>query len=335
MRPRVTRNDYCQFLLVTQTNYTLTYFANHTQNFSHDAPTRYLKRDRVTPEQVWNASKDQIVLSRNGFIIFDDSVLDKNHSRKIGLVYKQYSGNEHRVIRGIGLINCVYVNPETGEFWLIDYRIYDPANDNKDKHEHVSDMLDGCFLKCHNGQLDFRAVLMDTWYATTKLMLKIHRAGATFYCPIKPNRTVSEVRSNAKYSYTQAESLVWNEQELDLGKVVHLKEFPAGVELKLFRVAISTDSSASSPPGAILRARTELIVTNDTGPLNVSAVREAHGWRWKVEQFHREIKGLTGIEACECRSARAQRNHLGCALLAWQCLKRCARASFCTVYALQ
>ena len=103
MRPRVTRNDYCQFLLVTQTNYTLTYFANHTQNFSHDAPTRYLKRDRVTPEQVWNASKDQIVLSQNGFIIFDDSVLDflalqqhltglgrKNHSRKIGLVYRTH-----------------------------------------------------------------------------------------------------------------------------------------------------------------------------------------------------------------------------------------------------
>ena len=245
------------------------------------------------------------MLSRNGFIVFDDSVLDflalqqhltglgrKNHSRKMGLVYKQYSGNEHRVIRGIGLINCVYVNPETGEFWLIDYRIYDPGNDGKDKHEHVSDMLDGCFLKCHSGQLDFRAVLMDTWYATTKLMLKIHRAGAIFYCPIKPNRTVSEVRSDAKYSYVQAESLVWTEEELDLGKVVHLKEFPAGLELKLFRVAISTDSSASSPPGAILRARTELIVTNDSGSLDALAVRQAHGWRWSdhARQVHLMVK---------------------------------------------
>jgi hypothetical protein len=34
----------------------------------------------------------------------------------------QYSGNEHGVIRGVGLINCVYVNPETGKYWIIDYR---------------------------------------------------------------------------------------------------------------------------------------------------------------------------------------------------------------------
>ena len=34
-------------------------------------------------------------------------------------------GNEHRVIRGIGLISCVYVNCETGQFWVIDYRLYE------------------------------------------------------------------------------------------------------------------------------------------------------------------------------------------------------------------
>ena len=69
----VKRQDYCQFLLVTQTNYTLTYFANHSQNFSHDAPTRYLRRDRVTAKQVWTEAKRDLVVSHNGFIIFDDS----------------------------------------------------------------------------------------------------------------------------------------------------------------------------------------------------------------------------------------------------------------------
>jgi len=39
----VTRLDYCQFLLVTQTNYTLTYFAEHSEKFSHDAVKRYLE----------------------------------------------------------------------------------------------------------------------------------------------------------------------------------------------------------------------------------------------------------------------------------------------------
>jgi hypothetical protein len=38
----------------------------------------------------------------------------------------QFSGNAHGLIKGIGLVNCLYVNPETGQYWVIDYRIYDP-----------------------------------------------------------------------------------------------------------------------------------------------------------------------------------------------------------------
>ena len=71
--------------------------------------------------------------SENGKIIFDDTVLNKKYSQKIELVRKQYSGNEHKVIKGIGVVNCVYVNPETDKFWIIDYRIYDPDGDGKSK----------------------------------------------------------------------------------------------------------------------------------------------------------------------------------------------------------
>lgn len=335
MYARVTRNDYCQFLLVAQTNYTLTYFAQHSENFSHDAVTRYLKRDHLRPEHIWKAGQGDIVLSKHGILIFDDTVLDKNHSRHIKMVRQQFSGNEHRVIRGIGLVNCLYLNPETGEFWVIDYRFFDPETDGKDKNEHVSDMLDACFWKCRAGQLEIQTVLMDSWYAITKLMVKIHRAGLLYYCPIKSNRVASEVIEGQKYQYQQVQTLAWKIEEVELGKVVHLREFPQGMDVKLFRIAVATDGSASSLPGAILRARTEFIATNDESPLDAQAVRELHGLRWKVEQYHREIKQLTGIEQCECRSVRAQRNHIACAILVWQCLKRLARDTFRTVYQLK
>jgi hypothetical protein len=208
---------------------------------------------------LWKQVKGELVLSPTGYLIFDDSVIDKNHSREIEGVYRQYSGNEQRVIRGIGLISCVYVNPDSEEFWVIDYRIYDPATDGKDKHQHVSDMLDSCLEKCMKGELDIQTVLMDRWYAITKLMVKIHRAGLRFYGPIKPNRAVSEVRQDEKYRYQKAEDLSWTEAELDLGKAVHLREFPQGLALKLFRIVVSTDS-------------TELIVTNDESSLNAQAV---------------------------------------------------------------
>jgi len=43
--------------------------------------------------------------------------------------------------------------------------------------------------------------------------------------------------------------------------------------------------------------------------------------RWQVEEFHRELKQLTGSEKCQCRKARSQRNHIACCYLVWISLK--------------
>ena len=54
--------------------------------------------------------------SPRGYVLFDNTVLDKSHSHKIELVRRQYSGNAHGLIPGIGLVSCVYVNPDTDQF---------------------------------------------------------------------------------------------------------------------------------------------------------------------------------------------------------------------------
>jgi hypothetical protein len=41
--------------------------------------------------------------------------------REIELTRRQYSGNEHGIVRGIGVVSCIYVNTETGQFWVIDW----------------------------------------------------------------------------------------------------------------------------------------------------------------------------------------------------------------------
>jgi len=78
-----------------------------------------------------------------------------------------------------------------------------------------------------------------------------------------------------------------------------------------------------------------MVVTNDSSPLTAEAVQEASGLRWKVEQFHREEKQLTGIQACQCRKARTQRNHIGCAVLVWVRLKTLACEIRQTVYQIK
>ena len=46
--------------------------------------------------------------------------------------------------------------------------------------------------------------------------------------------------------------------------------------------------------------------------------------RWKIEEFHREIKQLTGLGFCQCRLRIIQKNHIACAMLVWNFLKRFA-----------
>jgi hypothetical protein len=68
MKTRPTRLDYCQYLLVSQVNYTLTNFAEHTEKFSHDAVNRYLAGDQITPRLVWENVRGQVIQTPEGFI---------------------------------------------------------------------------------------------------------------------------------------------------------------------------------------------------------------------------------------------------------------------------
>lgn len=314
MAQRITRVDYCQFLLSSQINYTLTYFADHRPGFSHDLINRYLRQEKMTPRLLWDKVKDDLVPSVKGFVLFDDTVADKNYAHCIELVRRQWSGNAKTVIKGIGVVTCVYVNPELDRFWAIDYRLYAPQDDGKTKLDHVQEML---FNLVYHKALPFTTVLMDSWYATRSLMRAIEKLKKIYYCPLKDNRLVDD--SAGQQSHRRLDSLTWSASEQEQGKQVHVKDFPKDHHLKLFRLVLSTQ-------------RTEYVVTNDLSQNSVDAVQKVCAIRWKIEQFHRESKQLTGLEACQCRLGRIQRNHILCAMLVWVRLKQYAHATDQTIY---
>ena len=157
---------------------------------------RYIAGERITPRLVWENVKPHIAQTQHGYVIFDDTVLDKRYARNIKWVRRQYSGNAKGVINGIGVVTCVYVNPDLDRFWLIDYLIYDPQTDGKSKLEHVKEMLS---LRVYSKPLCFSTVLMNNWYATKDLMLLIEELAKHYYCPLKSNRQVDD--SNAQKPY--------------------------------------------------------------------------------------------------------------------------------------
>jgi hypothetical protein len=314
---RFTKLNYCQYLLSSQINYTLTNLAEHLESMSHDQINRYLRREKLTPRWLWENVKRLIQAHENAYIIFDDTVLDKRYSEGIELTRRQYSGNEHGVLRGIGVVSCVYVNPETGQFWVIDYRIYAPEGDGKSKLEHVTEMLQSLI---YSKLVPFHTVLMDSWYATKTLMQYIDNLGKYYYCPLKKNRLVDD--TGGREEYKRIDSLNWSPSELKQGKIIKIKTFPKDKKVKLFRVIVSTD-------------KTEFVATNDLTQNSTDIGQEVCDIRWKIEEFHREIKQLTGIESCQCRKARIQRNHINCAMLVWTRLKQLAYSTGQTVYQLK
>lgn len=131
MEAKMTRLDYCQYLLISQINDTLTNFVDYGEQCSHDAINRYWRGEQITPRLIWENVRGQVVQTPCGSVVFDDTVLDKNSSCAIELVRHQYSGNAKHVIKGIGGVTCVYVHPALDLFWLIDYRVYDPDGDGR------------------------------------------------------------------------------------------------------------------------------------------------------------------------------------------------------------
>ena len=314
---KIRQIDYCQFLLVSQINYTQTYFGEHSGEWSHDQINRYLRGGQITPRQVWENVRNDLILSENGYIVFDDTVADKRHSFQIEPVRRQWSGNAKDVIKGIGIVTCVYVNPEEDAFWIIDYRIYDPDRDGKTKIDHLIDMLRNCR---YQKELPFRTVLMDTWYATRKIMRFIEKLEKIYYCPMKSNRNVDD--TDGQKAHQRIDKLAWNETETEQGKLIHIKDFPKGHRVKVFRLVLSTK-------------RTDYVVTNDIDQDSAQAAKDNRGLCWKIEQFHREAKQITGIEKCQCRKQRAQRNHIGCSILVWVHLKRLAHQTGKTIYQIK
>ena len=166
----------------------------------------------------------------------------------------------------------------------------------------------------------YQTVLMDSWYATTALFKWLLEAKKTFYCPLKSNRLVDD--SGGQQPYQPVACLTWSNEEVAHGKMLKVKGMPKDCKLKLFRVLVSTH-------------RTDYLLTNEVEPRTTAAAEQESSVRWTIEQFHRELKQLTGVQACQCRLARSQRNHIALAVRAWTRLKQVAYQTQKTVYQLK
>ena len=297
----INKREYVEYLLSTAKSFTCTHMAEHMEGVSHDVVNDFLRQKRLMPRQLWELVKGRIDDSKAAFLIVDDSVHDKRYSRFIELVKAQYSGNEHRVIRGIGVVSMVHSNGEEGDFYPMDYRVYAPDVDGKSKNDHFAEM----FVNANeHKQIKARTILFDAWYASVENLKLIHRQKWVFFTTLKSNRLVS---LSKEQGYIHLDEIEWTPERLTQGVIVKLKEVP--FKVRLFKL-VATNGDI------------DWVITNDLDEtLTAQIAEDASDVRWQVEELHRGLKQLTGTEKCQCRSGRAQRNHLACCYHAWVSLK--------------
>ena len=308
----ITKQQYVEYLISTPINYTCTNLAKHLESVSHDVVSDYLEKERLTARHLWELVEGLIDDTPKAYLIIDDSVQNKQYSRSIEMVKLQYSGAVGGLARGIGVVNLVHTNGEEGEYYPVDFRVYAKEADGKTKNDHFQEMLLGAVVE---KQIKARRVLFDSWYASWQNLKQVHRLGLIFYTTLKSNRLVSLSKESG---YVHLDEIEWTAERLKHGVLVKLKKVPSKV--KLFKVVTKN--------GDI-----DWVITNDLDEtMTTKVVQEANDLRWQVEEFHRELKQLTGSEKCQCRKARSQRNHLACSYHAWLSLKVQAKTFGKTIY---
>jgi hypothetical protein len=259
----ITKKQYVEYLVSTPKNCTCTYLAEHLEEVSHDVVNDFLHQKRFLPREVWNLVKDRIEDRKEAFLLVDDSVQDKRYSRFIELVRAQYSGNEHRVIKGIGVVNLVHSAGKDGDFYPIDYRVYAPDVEGKTKNDHFQEMFVNALDLKH---LHARTILFDGWYASAENLKLIHRRKRIFFTTLKSNRLVSLSKAQG---YMHLEDLEWTPDRLTHGVLVKLKEVPFYV--RLFKLV--------APDGDI-----DWVITNDLAEtVTAQVAEESSDVRWQVE----------------------------------------------------
>jgi hypothetical protein len=297
----ITKQQYVEYLISTVGNYTGSHLAEHLDEVSHDVISDYLRTERLTARGLWELVESLITDSPDALLLVDDSVQDKRYSRFIDLVKRQYSGAEHGLVRGIGIVNLVHSTGQDGDFWPIDFRLYAPDADGKTKNDHFREML---LRAVADKLIRAKTVLFDSWYAAAENLKLIHRLHLIFFTTLKENRLVSLSKEEG---YSHLDQIDWTPERLQNGVHVKLKEVPFKVQL--FKL-VATNGDI------------DWVITNCSDEtLTAQVAQDANDVRWQIEELHRGLKQLTGTEKCQCRKARSQRNHLACCYHAWLSLK--------------
>lgn len=245
---------------------------------AHDSINRFLERQSSDTEALWQEAMGMIDKDQ-GFLIVDDTTLDKPYSLQIDLVTYHWSGKHHQVVKGINLITLLWTDGTS--IVPVDFRIYNREHDEKTKNDHFQEMLD----KAKERDLRPHCVLFDSWYSSMENLKRIRRMDWHFLTRLKSNR---DVKNGLSFYKAVSETDIPEE-----GCDVHLKGYG---QIRLFKI-LHTEKEPEF-------WATDLLTMDSEQQKKLKKIS------WKIEEFHRGVKQFCGIERCQARKAKTQCAHI-------------------------
>jgi len=283
MKYEINLDTYTTFLIANGNRYSGVEMAKALKEKdcapAHDSISRWLLEQTFEPNDLWAHVQTRVSLEST--LIVDDSTLDKRWSPENELVDFHWSGNEHKVIRGISLVNLLATHDT--DCIPVDYRVYEGTKSGVDKNEHFRTMLGTAKERGFKPPY----VMADSWYSSLENMKAVVKFGWKFIFGLKENRLVNEIQGQ----YVAVSALDWKEKSV---RKVWLKGF-----------------------GFVLVARivfkngdVRYVCTNDLSLTEYEGLSLQSKKRWTIEEFHRGIKQTTGIEKCYSTKKRSQLTHI-------------------------
>lgn len=287
---------YLTGLLSVAETATATALARIKKGTSHDGFTRLLHRETLD----WQTLLSSIVASivgtlSTGYLIIDDTVIDKTFARAIEGIAWVFSSKENRSILGLSVVVICWSNeivtvPLGLKIWK--------KESKKSKVDLAIDLLRSVRkFPLFSPQY----VAFDSWYAAHELLQVIEGYGWTWVTQLKRNRKLNGVQVRALHQHPY-----W----MEVGTLTHGH-----------RVLVVRHGKKFFATNALVWGKKQLLATYRT--------------RWSIETMFRILHNQLGVNDCQARSLQAQTTHLYLCCMAYVALERETHARNRTHYALR
>ncbi len=136
-------------------------------------------------------------------------------------------------------------------------------------------------------------VVFDHWYGSVKNFKFLRDNNLFWVTTLSGNRIVDFGEHIADKEIPEG------------GLVVHLRAYGFIKVFKIFSQA---------------KGEVEYVATNKLDYTRQD-IKTVAARRWKIEEYHRGLKQTTGIERCQARTQRSQRNHIFCSIISFVALE--------------